>query len=211
MRPPGVRSRVHELIDAHQAELVADPVWQWRVRTDSLVRLCGRLGFGDVPVRSVLLAYCGVLDHSDDPSQARTGSRFEAALARCVTDVRIALGDVSRVTVEGLTPHETDQFQGPLTSIPPSTVLGATEPDGYFHLVCVTSARSAVEGVGSPYLAVRGIANMSVYRPDEDFGVVAAAEGLAIRYEDEPERREGTDREIRAELDRYLQAVPFQV
>lgn len=81
MRPPGVRSRVHELIAAHQADLLADPARQWRARTDAFVRLCGRLGFGDVPVRSVLLAYCDVLDHVDDSSQARTGSPFEAALA----------------------------------------------------------------------------------------------------------------------------------
>lgn len=211
MRPPGVPSRVHELIDVHQAELLADPLWQWRVRTDAFVRLSGRLGFGDVPVRSVLLAYSDVLDHADDPSQARTGTSFEAALGRCVDEVLAAIGHVDKVVADGLSPQEADRFQEPLTSIPPLAVLGSTEPDGYFHLVCITAARSAVEGVGSHYLAVRAIANMSVYRPAEDFGVVAIAERLAIRYEDESERRDDTVREIGIELDRYLQAVPFQV
>lgn len=93
------------------------------------------------------------------------------------------------MTVEESASHETDRFVEPSTSIPPIAVLRV--------------ASRTWPSVGSQ--------TCRVYRPDDDFGVVAAAEDLAIRYEDEPERREDTDREIRTELDRYLNDVPFQV
>lgn len=176
----------------------ADERKQPRSAAEWFAQLSGRAAFGDVSVFTALDAYRLARAH---PRPAVSG--FGARLLRCLDDVDAALGGMA----DG--PEET--LLRVFTSVPPPAVLGATEPDVHFHLVCVTVAHSALDGIDTPYLAARAWANMRVLRPAEDFGITATGERLAIRYEDGPDARDEIDAEIRDELARYLAAVPFDV
>lgn len=186
------------MLQEHRALVSADERNRPRSAAEWFVQLSGRCAFGDVSPFTVLDAYriAGAL------TQPRA-TGFGGRLVNCLDEVDEALG--------GWSDGPEDSLLNVFTSVPPAVVLGATEPDVHFHLVCVTAACSALDGIDTPYLAARAWANMRVLRPAEDLGVTAIGERLAIRYEDEPTARDEVDAEIRVELARYLAAVPFDV
>jgi hypothetical protein len=71
-----------------------------------------------------------------------------------VGEYTAGLPDEASVDVE-------EELRQALLLIPAETVLGQADPEHWFHLVCWNDANCLLEGVGTPSLAARGIANMA--------------------------------------------------
>ena len=72
------------------------------------------------------------------------------------------------------------------------------------------TANCLAEGIGTPYLAARTIANISYHDSTgqlDTYGLVAPLTELAERCEDHPDQRAEAAREITDELARFLAAV----
>lgn len=143
-----------------------------------------------------------------DPTQLRTHSDFER---RCLALVERLRPEVASLLprIDAVSLVELHAVEPVLVDLAPRMILGDTGPDRYFDLICWNQANALAEDVQRPYWAATGISRESVYHPADRFGLVEPMTELRIRYEDEPERRDDTARDIMTVLDAFLTAAPW--
>ena len=116
--------------------------------------------------------------------------------------------------VSGLSQASLDAQDGVidvLTQIPPLLILGESEPESHFDLVCWNEANSLAENVQRPYLAARHIASEDFHAPADRFGLAEPMTALAERYEDRPGERDAIAAKIGRELDAFRARAPWPI
>jgi hypothetical protein len=176
----------------------------------TFLNLTGRLCFHDLPERAVLLAFRAAYGMVDDTSQRRTGSEFERRSIECLRQLYPLVGDYAAGLPDNASVEVEDALHEPLVTVPAVVLLGEAGPEQSFRLVCRNTAGCLAEGIGTPYLAARTIANMGHHDRTgqlDAYGVVAPLTELAERCEDHPDQRVAAAEEISATLLAFLETA----
>jgi hypothetical protein len=209
MRPAGVLQRFREVKQSEWDHVYSRPENTFRAQLMRFVNLSGRLSFYDLAARAVLTGYREAYALIDDPGQRRTGTGFERRSMDCVRELHPVVGAYATGLPETASVVEEDRLWKPLVDIPPTILLGSAGLEQSFDMVCWNDANCLLEGITTPWLAAREIANLGYHQPADRFGLVSPLGDLAERYEDFPEQRAETAEEITAVLLRFLDVAPW--
>ena len=209
VRPAGVLERFREVRQAEWDVVYSRPGNAFRARLMSFINLSGRLRFYDLAERTVLTEFQEAYSLVEDSTQRRTGTAFERRSIDCLRRLHPVVGAYAAGLPETASVVEEEQLREPLVTTPPTTLLGSAGLEQSFDMVCWNDANCLVEGVTTPWLAARGIANLGYHQPADVYGLVSPLGELAERYEDFPEGRSETAEEITAVLMRFLDVAPW--
>jgi hypothetical protein len=152
---------------------------------------------------NVLEAFSGVLRTLTDPGQAIIGSRAEAACLRAFAalerDVANTALDEGEYSLDELSTMA-DTFR----DVPVEVVTGRTGTRASIDMMCWVAASSLSDGVRTPYLTARTLANLGFHKASDEPSIVSRMDEPALRFEDEAGERPALSALIRAEADRYL-------
>jgi hypothetical protein len=210
MRPAGVHRRFLELKDEEWARVHMHPANEFRTTLMTFLNLTGRLRFHDLPEREVLIAFDQAYAMVDDSSQRRTSTEFERRSIECLRHLHPLVGDYAAGLPDAASVEVEDALREPLVAVPAIDLLGEAGPEPSFRLVCWNTANCLAEGIGTPYLAARTIANMGYHDSGgqlDRYGLVAPLSELAERCEDHPDQRAAAASEITDALMRFLAAA----
>jgi hypothetical protein len=207
MRPTGVYRRFLELKDEEWARVRARPEDEFRILLMTFLNLSGRLRFYDLSERAVLAAFHMAYAVAEDPTQRRTGSGFEHRSIECLRRLHPLIGDYAAGLPDTASVEVEDALRESLVVVPATVLLGQAGVEQSFRLVCWNTASCLAEGIGTPYLAARTIANMGHHDRTgqlDVYGLVAPLTELAERSEDHPDQRTAAAAEITAVLTNFL-------
>ena len=198
-----MRERVQGLLAQEREYVLSREEHRLRVGIDALILLCGRLAFSDAQMSRVLEAFSGVLRLLTSPGQAMIGSRAEAACLRAFAalerDVANTALDAGEFSLDELSTMA-DTFR----DVPVEVVTGRKGSRASIDMMCWVAASSLSDGVRTPYLTARTLANLGFYKTSDEPSIVSRMGELALRFEDETGERPALSALIHEEATRYL-------
>lgn len=210
MRPAGVRQRIQELRDQEQEQVRVRPQLALRRELTDFIHGCALLSYGDVSGSGLIEPYRKVLALWNEPTQHRTGGRFERMIFDCIEQLRVCepLAEVA-ANPQRHAVRDDDAAESVFARIPPSVLVGRDTPDAHFPLACLNAAGSLLDDVITSYRASLLITSVGYFEPTEEPELLAAMENLRVRYEDHPQSRLVVGDDITRELRTWFEAVPL--
>ncbi|MFR9730983.1 hypothetical protein ACL03H_17295 [Saccharopolyspora sp. MS10] len=200
MRPAGVRQRLQELRDREREWIRARPRLALRRALTDFFHGCALLSCGDVSGSGLVEPYRKILTLWDEPTQHRTGSRFERLSFECIEQLRVCepLAEVAAAPQRHAA--RDDAVESLLARIPPRVLVGRDTPEAHFPMACRNATGSLLDDVSTPYRASLLITSVGYFEPAEERELLAAMRTLRVRYEDQPDDRPATGEDITREL-----------
>lgn len=195
-----MRERVQELREQEQERIRARPQLALRRGLTDFIQGCALLSYGDVSGSGLIKPYRKIIALWDEPTQHRTGSRFERMSFECIEQLRVceplseAAADPQRHAARD------DAAESALAQIPPRVLVGRDTPDAHFPMSCLNAAGSLLDDVITPYRASLLITSVGYFDPVEERDLLAAMRTLRIHYEDRPQDRSALSDNITREL-----------
>ncbi|WP_232664680.1 hypothetical protein [Pseudonocardia sp. TRM90224] len=206
MRPVGVLERIRDLQEIDRQWDASRPDQALRAGMATFFQQCGMLAYYDCDAYTPLMTYREVVTAMDDPSQSKSASAFESRALRCVKLLHPHVFSAA-ARVEELTLDEALDAREPLVRIVPEALLGEFHARIHFDMVAWVAANALAEDIIRPYRAARRVLTLSVYKPDDPFGIIEPLTVLVERYEDVLDERNRIGVEITELLRDYLIAV----